>query len=121
MFASNWLLPLYVRILPWSSLLRVVDLLLFGEAVGPVTQLLPACADHVLQSSRLLLRTGLAILDLLRDTLLATSEDLLPTLLHPPMELLTPSALLPTILTIKIPDRSFKKYAKLAEASLGER
>lgn len=34
MFASNWLLPLYVRILPWPSLLRVIDLLLFGEPVS---------------------------------------------------------------------------------------
>jgi hypothetical protein len=64
---------------------------------------------------------ALAILDLLRDTLLAASDDLLPILLHPPMDLLTPSALLPTILTIKIPDRSLKKYAKLAEASLAEK
>lgn len=75
----------------------------------------------MLKSSRLLLRVGLAIVDLLRDTLLSTGDDLLPILLHPPMDLLTPSALLPTILTIKIPDRSLKKYAKLAEASLSDK
>jgi hypothetical protein len=70
-----------------------------------------------LQSSKLVLRVGLSILDLLRDTLLNTSDDLLPILLHPPMDLLTPSSLLPTVLTVKIPDRSLRKYAKAAEAS----
>ena len=34
MFASGWFLPVFVRVLPWSSLLRVMDLLLFGETVS---------------------------------------------------------------------------------------
>jgi hypothetical protein len=42
MFASNWLLPLYVRILPWPSLLRVIDLLLFGEPVSSPVELAKA-------------------------------------------------------------------------------
>lgn len=33
MFASAWFHPLFVRILPWSSLLRMIDLLLYAEPV----------------------------------------------------------------------------------------
>lgn len=65
-----------------------------------------------------MLRVGLSIVDLLRDTLLASQDDLLPILLHPPPELVGPASLVPTVLTIKIPDRTLRKYAKLAEASL---
>ena len=119
MFAASWFLPLFIRVLPWSSMLRTIDLLLFAKPVrlssfGSFKSSLIAES----QSSKFVLRVGLSILDVLYDTLMSQEDDLLLTLLHPPADLLAPSSLLPTILTIKIPDRTIRKHTKLAEASI---
>jgi hypothetical protein len=70
------------------------------------------------QSSKFIIRVGLSILDLLRDPLLSAGGNILPMLLNPPQELLNPPSLLPTVFTVKVPERTLRKYTKLAETSL---
>lgn len=61
---------------------------------------------------------GLAVADLLRDTLLDKRQAAAKVLLAPPPDLLRLSAFLPTLLTIKIPNRTLKKATKWAHEQM---
>lgn len=79
----------------------------------------PLTCPRSSQPSKFLIRVALSILDLTRDHLLSASKDvLLPILLRPSMDLLGPASLVPTVLTVKIPERTLKKYGKQAETTL---
>jgi TBC1 domain family member 10 len=102
MFLSNYLLPLFTRTLPWSSVLRVFDVFFF-------------------EGSSFLLRVVLSILDLIRDQLISEKTrdqaDLVDILVHIPKESLKPEVLLSTAFTIKINKKLLKKLKKQAEVS----
>lgn len=77
-YMTSWIMPMFVRILPWPTLLRVWDSFL--------------CYGHVF-----LLRTVLAIVRLTYTAFPVQDDagDTLQLLVHPPSPLLMPSALLP--------------------------
>ena len=77
-FMTSWILPLFVRILPWSTLLRVWD-------------------SFLCYGSIYLLRTMLAIVRITHPHFPASPDpgETLQFLLQPPSPLLSPSALLP--------------------------
>jgi hypothetical protein len=90
---------LFVTVLPWSSTLRIVDLVLFDP--------------------RYKLRVALAILDLshLDDVnLFPTRQSIITFLLNLPPSSFSPALLLPTVFTIKVRDERVRKATKRAEA-----
>ncbi|KAH8924804.1 RabGAP/TBC [Atractiella rhizophila] len=105
MYLSNWVLPLFTRTLPWSSLLRVLDVFLFE---GP----------------KFLFRVVLAIFDLVRDQIMdpsiASQSDIIDILIHIPKEQLLPELLLPAAFLTKINKALLRKLTKKAEVLVRE-
>ncbi|WFD36436.1 hypothetical protein MCUN1_003315 [Malassezia cuniculi] len=101
-FMSPWILPVFVRTLPWPTLLRVWDAFL--------------CHGHVY-----LLRTVLAIVRITYSAFprQGDSGETLQCLIHPPSPLLTPSALLPLASDPSIKDSEIKKMIQNAARHAG--
>lgn len=98
---ESWLTSTFIRTLPWASQLTVMDLFFFGD-----------------RPSQLGIRIGLAVMDLLRDTLLSERQDSVRVLQTPPLETLKLSALLPTLLSIRLPSRTLKRATIWAQGQL---
>lgn len=99
-FAPSWLLPLFTRIVPWATLLRLWDIFLFE---GP----------------SFLLRTALAVIRIIRDPLMdrrvcPEGGEALRLLLHPPQHLLTPENVIPCALSVKLKDGEVRKLSRQA-------
>ena len=99
-FAPSWLLPLFTRVVPWQTLLRLWDIFLFE---GP----------------SFLLRTALAVIRIIRDPLMdrrvcPEGGEALRLLLHPPQHLLTPENVIPCALSVKLKDGEMRKLSRQA-------
>ncbi|KAG0206512.1 hypothetical protein BGX28_002042 [Mortierella sp. GBA30] len=93
MYMTQWFMTLFTMSLPWASVLRVWDVFYY---------------DGV----KALFRVGLAILQLCREHLLnkcPSSSELLAYILHIPLEILGPKALLDTALNIKLRKQSVQR------------
>ncbi|KAG0291999.1 hypothetical protein BGZ96_004624 [Linnemannia gamsii] len=102
MYMTQWFMTLFTMSLPWASVLRVWDVFYY---------------DGV----KALFRVGLAILQLCRDHLLnkcPTSSELLGFILHIPLEILEPKALLETALQIKLTKNSVQKLIAVTAESM---
>lgn len=60
------------------------------------------------------IRVGLALLDILRDHILARRQHAVQLLLSPLADLLSVPCFISSLLTMKLPDRTFKKATKWA-------
>ncbi|PWN25630.1 hypothetical protein BDZ90DRAFT_262276 [Jaminaea rosea] len=105
-FSPSWFLPLFCRILPWPTLIRVWDVFFYE---GP---------NWILQVS-------LAIIRIIRAPLMATrgitaSEDVLRLLLHPPTQELTTENVLSCALTVKLKDGEMRKMSRSASKLVRE-
>lgn len=101
MFLTRWLSSLFCDTLPWASVLRITDLILFDSSYR--------------------LRVALAILELshLDDpTLFPTRESLLHWLHNLPPPSFAPALLLPTVHTIKLREDKVKKAYTKAEKTI---
>ena len=99
-FAPNWFLPLFTRIVPWQTLLRIWDVFLYE---GPTW----------------ILRTALGIIRIIRDPLMdrrvcPEGGEGLRLLLHPPQQLLTPENIIPCALSVKLKDGEMRKLSRQA-------
>lgn len=99
-FTPNWFLPLFCRVLPWPTLMRVWDLFFFE---GP---------NWVLQVS-------LSIVRIIREPLMATSgasarEDCMMLLLHPPAGELNPENVVTCALTVKLKEGEMRRLSRNA-------
>lgn len=106
-FTPNWFLPLFCRIVPWPTLLRIWDILFFE---GP--------ANWMLQ-------TSLALLRIVREPLMSlrgptASEDALRLLLHPPQRELTPENVLVCAQSVKLRDGEMRKLSRSASKLVRE-
>ncbi|KAF9572803.1 hypothetical protein EC968_009442 [Mortierella alpina] len=93
MYMTQWFMTLFTMSLPWASVLRVWDVFYY---------------DGV----KALFRVGLAILQLCREHLLnkcPSSSELLAFILHIPLDILGPKALLDTALNIKLRKQSVQR------------
>ncbi|KAF9177945.1 hypothetical protein BGZ51_008240 [Haplosporangium sp. Z 767] len=102
MYMTQWFMTLFTMSLPWASVLRVWDVFYY---------------DGV----KALFRVGLAILQLCREHLLnkcPTSSELLAYILHIPLEILGPKALLETALQIKLRRNSVQKLIAVTAESM---
>lgn len=105
-FAPSWFLPLFCRILPWPTLIRVWDVFFYE---GP----------------NWILQTSLAIVRIIREPLMATrgpsaGEDALRLLLHPPVQELTSENVLTCALTVKLKDGEMRKLSRSASKLVRE-
>lgn len=99
-FTPNWFLPLFTRIVPWQTLLRIWDVFLYE---GP----------------SFILRAALGIIRIVRDPLMdrricPEGGEALRLLLHPPQHLLTPANVLPCALSVKLKDGEMRKLSRQA-------
>lgn len=99
-FAPNWILPVFARILPWPTLLRVWDVFFYEGASW-------------------ILRVALAIIRIVRDPLMDRrvcpgQAEALRLLLHPPQHILTPENVLPCAFSVKIKDGEVRKLSRQA-------
>lgn len=110
-FTPSWFLPLFVRILPWETLLRVWDVFFFE---GP----------------QWIQRVGLAIVRIIREPLMDRQRcpghaEALQMLLHPPQQLMSPDNVLGCAFTVKLKDGDVRKLSrqasKLVRTSMGGR
>lgn len=105
MFLPGWIFPMYVRTLPWATLVRVWDMFFcYGRTF--------------------LLRTAVAIICLNRDVLLSmTSEEdrkrALRHLVFVPPEKLSVATVLPRALHVPVTDKEIIKMAATAEKLAG--
>ncbi|KAG0250849.1 hypothetical protein BG011_008046 [Mortierella polycephala] len=102
MYMTQWFMTLFTMSLPWASVLRVWDVFYY---------------DGV----KALFRVGLAVLQLCREHLLnkcPTSSELLAYILHIPLEILGPKALLETALQIKLRRNSVQKLIAVTAESM---
>ncbi|KAF9946070.1 hypothetical protein BGZ72_000711 [Mortierella alpina] len=93
MYMTQWFMTLFTMSLPWASVLRVWDVFYY---------------DGV----KALFRVGLAILQLCREHLLTkcpSSSELLAFILHIPLDLLGPKAVLDAALNIKLRKQSVQR------------
>lgn len=99
-FTPGWILPMFARVLPWPTLLRVWDVLFFE---GPSW----------------ILRVALAIIRIIRDPLMDRRMcpghgEALRLLLHPPQQLLTPDNVLPCAFSVKLKEGETRKLSRQA-------
>jgi hypothetical protein len=99
-FTPTWFLPMFVRIVPWQTLLRLWDVFLFE---GP----------------SFILRTALGIIRIIKDPLMdrrvcAGTPEALRLLMHPPQNLLTPENVVPCALSVKLKDGDVRKMSRQA-------
>jgi hypothetical protein len=106
MYMTQWFLTLFTMSLPWASVLRVWDVFYF---------------DGV----KALFRTGLGILQLCRQYLLdhcPSSAECMDYLLHIPLEILGPEALLEkTAFRIKVKRESIKRMSAVSAGEMDAR
>ncbi|CAO1635882.1 unnamed protein product [Parajaminaea phylloscopi] len=99
-FTPNWLLPLFCRVLPWPTVIRVWDVFFYE---GP----------------QWILQTSLSVIRIIRQHLMAASgpsasEDVLRLLLHPPPQELTPENVISCACTVKLKDGEMRKLSRNA-------
>ncbi|CAO1632672.1 unnamed protein product [Sympodiomycopsis kandeliae] len=105
-FTPNWFLPLFCRILPWSTLFPVWDIFLFE---GP----------------NWILQVALAIVRIIRDPLMAARgpdarEECVRLLLHPPPRELTTANVLTSALSVKLKEGEVRKLSRSASKLVRE-
>ncbi len=120
-FAPNWFMPLFVRILPWQTLLRVLDVFFFE---GELNLILKTRGKQVLTEFSLpgpawILRVGLSLIRIIRDILMDPQRcpdhgEALQVLLHPPQHLLTPDNVLACAFSAKLKDGEVRKLSRNA-------
>jgi hypothetical protein len=103
-FTPNWFLPLFNRIVPWPTLLRLWDVFLYE---GP----------------SFILRTALGIIRIIRDPLMDTRAcpgrgEALRLLMHPPQHLLIPENVVPCALSVKLKDGEMRKLSRQASKAV---
>lgn len=103
-FTPSWFLPLFNRIVPWQTLLRLWDVFLYE---GP----------------SFILRTALGIIRIIRDPLMDTRAcpgrgEALRLLMHPPQHLLTPENVVPCALSVKLKDGDMRKLSRQASKAV---
>ena len=106
MFTPSWLLPLFTRILPWNTLIRVWDVFFFE---GPTW----------------ILRVALSIIRIIRDPLMDRRTcpghgEMLQLLLHPPQAQLTPDNVLTCAFSVKLKDGEMRKLSRNASKLVRE-
>ncbi|KAJ9475162.1 Rab-GAP TBC domain-containing protein [Pseudozyma hubeiensis] len=107
MFTPNWFLPLFTRVLPWTTLLRVWDVFFYE---GPTW----------------MLRVALAIVRILREQLMdrqacPTAGEMLQLLLHPPPHNLTVENVLNCAFSVKLKDGEMRKLSRTASKLVREK
>lgn len=107
MFTPNWFLPLFTRVLPWTTLLRVWDVFFYE---GPTW----------------MLRVALAIVRILREHLMnrsmcPTAGEMLQLLLHPPPHNLTVENVLNCAFSVKLKDGEMRKLSRTASKLVREK
>lgn len=107
MFTPNWFLPLFTRVLPWTTLLRVWDVFFYE---GPTW----------------MLRVALAIVRILREQLVdrqtcPTAGEMLQLLLHPPPYNLTVDNVLNCAFSVKLKDGEMRKLSRTASKLVREK
>lgn len=107
MFTPNWFLPLFTRVLPWTTLVRVWDVFFFE---GPTW----------------MLRVALAIVRILREQLMnramcPTAGEMLQLLLHPPPHNLTVENVLNCAFSVKLKDGEMRKLSRSASKQVREK
>ncbi|CBQ72348.1 related to MDR1-Mac1p interacting protein [Sporisorium reilianum SRZ2] len=107
MFAPNWFLPLFTRVLPWTTLVRVWDVFFYE---GPTW----------------MLRVALAIVRILREQLMnrqtcPTAGEMLQLLLHPPAHNLTVDNVLNCAFSVKLKDGEMRKLSRTASKLVREK
>lgn len=107
MFTPNWFLPLFTRVLPWTTLVRVWDVFFYE---GPTW----------------MLRVALAIVRILREPLMNRSVcpslgEMLQLLLHPPSHQLTVDNVLTCAFTVKLKDGEMRKLSRSASKQVREK
>ena len=107
MFTPNWFLPLFTRVLPWTTLVRVWDVFFYE---GPTW----------------MLRVALAIVRILREQLMdraicPTSGEMLQLLLHPPPHNLTVENVLNCAVSVKLKDGEMRKLSRTASKLVREK
>lgn len=110
-FTPSWLLPLFARVVPWPTLLRLWDVFFYE---GP----------------NWILQVALAVVRIIREPLMAAhgptaKEDCMMLLLHPPSRELTPENVVTCALSVKLKDGEMRKLSrnasKLVRDSTGAR
>ncbi|KAE8242601.1 hypothetical protein A4X13_0g7093 [Tilletia indica] len=96
-YVPNWFLPMFSRILPWETVMRVWDTFFFE---GPIW----------------VVRVSLAIIRIIREPLMACKDydTALTMLLHPPPANLTPDNVLGCALSVKLKDGEVRKLSRTA-------
>jgi len=96
-YVPNWFLPMFTRILPWETMMRVWDTFFFE---GPIW----------------IVRISLAIIRIIREPLMACKDydSALTLLLHPPSNNLTPDNVLGCALSVKLKDGEVRKLSRTA-------
>lgn len=107
MFTPNWFLPLFTRVLPWTTLVRVWDVFFYE---GPTW----------------MLRVALAIVRVLREQLMnrnicPTAGEMLQLLLHPPPHNLTVDNVLNCAFSVKLKDGEMRKLSRTASKLVREK
>lgn len=107
MFTPNWFLPLFTRVLPWTTLVRVWDVFFYE---GPTW----------------MLRVALAIVRILREhlmdrTVCPTAGEMLQLLLHPPPHNLTVDNVLNCAFSVKLKDGEMRKLSRTASKLVREK
>ncbi|SAM81764.1 related to MDR1-Mac1p interacting protein [Ustilago bromivora] len=107
MFTPNWFLPLFTRVLPWTTLVRVWDVFFYE---GPTW----------------MLRVALAIVRILREQLMnrsicPTAGEMLQLLLHPPPHNLTAENVLNCAFSVKLKDGEMRKLSRTASKLVREK
>ncbi|EPQ29394.1 uncharacterized protein PFL1_03149 [Pseudozyma flocculosa PF-1] len=103
MFTPSWFLPLFTRIVPWPTLIRIWDIFFFE---GPTW----------------LLRVALAVIRIIREPLMRTPGhgEMLQMLLHPPHAHLTPENILNCAFSVKLKDGEMRKLSRQASKLVRE-
>ncbi|KAN0064633.1 hypothetical protein ACQY0O_002262 [Thecaphora frezii] len=103
MFTPSWFLPLFTRIVPWQTLIRLWDIFFFE---GPSW----------------LLRVALAVIRIIREPLMRTPGhgEMLQMLLHPPHMHLTPDNVLNCAFSVKLKDGEMRKLSRQASKLVRE-
>ncbi|SNX84762.1 related to MDR1 - Mac1p interacting protein [Melanopsichium pennsylvanicum] len=107
MFTPNWFLPLFTRVLPWATLVRVWDVFFYE---GPTW----------------MLRVALAIVRILREQLMdhricPTAGEMLQLLLHPPPHSLTVENVLNCAFSVTLKDGEMRKLSRTASKLVREK
>ncbi|PWN50554.1 TBC-domain-containing protein [Violaceomyces palustris] len=107
MFTPNWFLPLFTRVLPWDTLLRVWDIFFFE---GPSW----------------ILRVALAIIRIVREPLMNPRTcpgqgEAMQLLLHPPQANLIPDNVLSCAFSVKLKDGDVRKLTRNASKLVREK